>query len=64
VNSSDQLAFELGVEEERIMIFLKSLNDLHWIKEKDRQLWIITEKGGVWLRNIENAKWDELLACR
>lgn len=53
-SSSDELAFGLGLEENRIRMLLVSLRDMHWIKEK-QELWTITEKGDMWLRNIENA---------
>lgn len=53
--TSNKLALELGLEEQKIRMCLVSLEDMHWIKEKNHQLWSITEKGDVWLRNIEDA---------
>jgi hypothetical protein len=26
-----------------------------WAEKDERQMWIITEKGDVWLRNVEDA---------
>jgi predicted transcriptional regulator len=42
-------------DEQLIKRFLKFLQDMNWVEKDERQLWVITEKGGIWLKEIEDA---------
>ena len=53
--SPEQMARELYVEENVIMSFIEFLKEMQWIKEKDRNLYSITEKGDLWLNNMKEA---------
>jgi Mn-dependent DtxR family transcriptional regulator len=35
--------------------WLSFLQDMGWAEKDEYQMWIITEKGDVWLRNVEDA---------
>lgn len=53
--SPEQMARELYVEENVVRSFIKFLKDMQWIKEKDHNLYIITEKGDLWLNSTKEA---------
>ena len=42
-------------DEQLVKRFLKFLQDMNWVEKDERQLWVITEKGGIWLKEIEDA---------
>lgn len=46
----EQIATAFDNDEQLLKKFLQ---DKNWIKKDERQLWVITEKGDVWLREIE-----------
>jgi predicted transcriptional regulator len=50
----EKLAKELDTEENSVGHFIRFLRDMQWIKEDDRDLWSITQKGDIWLHNIQN----------
>jgi hypothetical protein len=35
--------------------WLSFLRDMGWAEKDEDQMWIITKKGDVWLRNVEDA---------
>lgn len=49
-----QIATEFDNDEQLARRFLKLMQDMNWVKKDNRQLWVITEKGDVWLREIED----------
>ncbi|AFU57563.1 hypothetical protein Ngar_c06200 [Candidatus Nitrososphaera gargensis Ga9.2] len=53
-SNAEKLARELGTEENFISHFIRFLHDMQWIRSDNRELWCITEKGGVWLHNIQD----------
>lgn len=53
-SSAYELAAELRTEEQTVKKFLEFMQNLNWIREENRRLWIITEKGNIWLSEIEN----------
>ncbi len=52
-STAKELAAELLTEEQVIRRFLRFIQNVSWIKEENRQLWVITEKGDTWLSEIE-----------
>jgi predicted transcriptional regulator len=50
----EKLAKELNTKENSVGHFIRFLQDMQWVKEDNRQLWSITEKGDIWLHNIQN----------
>ncbi|HXG06672.1 MAG TPA: hypothetical protein VNI77_05020 [Nitrososphaera sp.] len=57
--SIEKLAAELGIEENFISHFVRLLQGMQWIKSDNRELWSITEKGDVWLHDIQNTLEEE-----
>jgi hypothetical protein len=49
------LSPEFDNNEWSINKWLSFLQDMGWAEKDERQMWIITEKGDVWLRNVEDA---------
>lgn len=49
----EQIATAFDNDEQLLKKFLKFLQDKNWIKKDERHLWVITEKGDVWLKEIE-----------
>ena len=50
----EQITTAFDNDEQLVKRFLKFLQDKNWVKKDERQLWVITEKGDVWLREIED----------
>jgi len=54
-NNKEMLAKELDTKENILSHFISFLQDMRWIKEDSRDLWNITEEGGIWLHRIQSA---------
>ncbi|GEM_PF-5834410 len=52
--SIEKLAADLEIEENFIGHFVRLLQGMQWIKSDNRELWSITEKGDVWLHDIQD----------
>lgn len=52
--SIEKLAADLEIEENFISHFVRILQGMQWIKSDNRELWSITEKGDVWLHDIQD----------
>lgn len=53
-SSTGELVAELRTEEQTVKKFLKFMQNLNWVKEENRRLWVITEKGNIWLSEIRS----------